>query len=1015
MKKAKTMLLLLMVPIVLYSQERTVSGTITDETTGDGLPGVNVLQKGTTIGTITDIDGTFSLEVDNPENTILVLSSVGFISQEVAVGNRSTIDIALVSDVTALGEVVVVGYGTQQKRDLTGSIASVDMNGKTTVPNTNIAQALQGYVPGVNVGIAANAGDAPSINIRGRTSISGSDNPLIVLDGIIYNGSIADININDVESIDILKDASAAAVYGSRSANGVILITTKLGKTEKPQIRVNAYAGFQDLSPSPATNIMNGQQFMTRLVDYDYQAQDLAAWYRTFPTDASGRPVRPDPTDPVNVEGSARSTEEFENWRDGNEIDWLDEVLRPRAAIQNYDLSISGRSDKSSYFISGSFTDQQGVTIGDEFKRATLRANFETEVTDWLTFGLNSSYSFRDQSGIPVSIEEALQASPYANFYNPDGITYPVDLAGESYQRHPFSNTVGQNDDIRKDVFLAPRLAFKIPWIEGLRYEINGSYAENRRDDFEFFPAVSLNGNINNGEAKKEHFFNSSWIVNNLLTYSRTFNEIHRVNATLLGSREYRSFESSRLTGRDFAIPSLGYQGIELAGIQNVRSRAEEENNIAYMGRLNYTLDNKYLITGTLRRDGFSGFAEGNKTALFPSASIGWVLSEESFMSGINAIDFLKLRVSYGKNGNQDVGRFGSIARASTIFYVFDNETFVGYRPNSLGNANLTWETTTSTNIGLDYAFANDRISGTLDAYIANTQDVLVERSLPRISGFEDILENIGEVENKGIELGLQTVNIDNGGFRWVMNTNFSLNRNKLVKLYGGEEDFDIGNGWFTGEPINVHYDWNNLGVVWTEEEFFNGEVPNGFFPGFFKVEDIATTEGNPQFHPDDDRKIVGTPDPNYRISLLNNFSYKNFNLMVFINSIQGGNGYYTANGTGDVVAGGTDFARRNNRTAVRPYWRPGAPTTNAPGMFWPQRDNGGLYIDRSFVRIQDVTLSYNLPQITLENIGLSELQLYVSGKNLVTWTDWAGWDPEVGGDNTPVMRSFILGIRTSF
>lgn len=1009
-------------------QERKVSGKVLSGDDAEGLPGVNVIVKGTTTGGITDIDGNYSVTIQG-ENVSLIFSSVGYTSEEIVVGNQSVIDITLRPDITALEEIVVVGYGTQQKRDLTGAIVSVDMTDKANATNVSFAQALQGYMPGVNVGISAKAGDEPSINIRGQTSLSGSDNPLIVLDGIIYNGGLSDININDVQSIDILKDASAAAVYGSRSANGVILITTKMGKPGKPQISLNVYAGFQDLSPSDGTNIMNGEQFMTRLVDYDYQAQDLAAWYRTMPTSAAGRPVRPDPTDPAVVAGSARSTEEYDNWVAGNEINWMDEVLRPTASIQNYDLSVSGKTDKTSYFISGSFVGQQGVTRGDEFKRATLRANFSNKITDWLTFGLNSSYSFRDNSGVATSISEALQGSPWANKYEDDGISYPIDLAGESYQRHPLSNTIGQHDDTRDNVFIASKLVFDIPWVDGLKYELNYSFALNGRREFEFYPAKALDGAGQNGLARREHTYNTSWITNSLLTYSKTFADIHRINVTLLASRENRQFSTSRLEGKDFPIPALGYEGIGSALIQNTSSTAEEENNIAYMGRVNYSLKNKYLITGTLRRDGFSGFAAGNKTALFPSASVGWVMSEEDFLGGTSWLDFLKLRVSYGVNGNQDVGRFGSIARASTRKYVFGPDTYVGYHPNSLGNTDLTWETTTSTNFGLDYGFLNDRISGTLDIYKAKTVDVLVERSLPRLTGFNDILENIGEVENTGVEVGLTTVNMDKGDFRWEMRTSFALNRNKLVKLYGGEEDFDIGNEWFTGEPINVHYDWNNLGEVWTEEEFFNGEVPDGFFPGYFKVEDIMTSEGSPQFDANEDRKIVGTPDPNYRFSLNNSFMYKNFTLSVFINSIQGGNGYYLSNGTGDVVAGGTDFSRRNNRTAVRPYWRPGAPVSNAPGMYWPQHDgntSGSLYIDRSFVRIQDVSLSYNLPQTTLSRIGFNNMQIYLSSKNLATFTKWAGWDPEVVGrrdpddlddvqDNVPIMRSFILGIKTSF
>ena len=993
--------------VFAQAQDFNVTGTILDEA-GEPLPGTSIIEKGTTNGAESDFDGNFSVTVANGQATLEV-SFVGFVAQEVPVNGQSTINITMIGDST-LDEVVVVGYGTAKKRDLTGSVVRVDMEKQATRANVTLMQALQGSVPGVNVGISTSPGDDPDLSIRGKTSISGSDAPLIVLDGIIYNGSINDININDVKAIDVLKDASAAAVYGSRSANGVIIITTKMGKTGKATINVNVYAGFQDLSPNDATNRMNGEQFMTRLVDYDYQATDLAAWYRTMPTSAAGRPVRPDPLDPINVAGSSRSTEEYDNWAAGNEIDWQDTVLRDQAMIKNYDLSVSGKANKTGYYLSGSLIDQEGITEGDQFQRATFRANFESEITDWVKFGLNSTFSYHDNSGVAVIFGEALENSPWANYTNADG-SYPIDLAGEVYQRHPFTNTTGVNDDTKANIFLAPKLVFNIPGVEGLKYEINYSYSNQSRRMFRFYGAETQIGSNNNGEAIKEHVYDTSWILNNIVTYGKTVADIHRFDATLLASRENRTFSNSWMRGRDFAIPSLGYNGINLATIQNADSDAAEENSIAYMGRLNYKLNDKYLLTATVRRDAFSGFAEGNKAAVFPSASLGWVISDESFMEGASWLDFLKMRISYGVNGNQDIGRFGSFARASTRNYVFGSESVVGYHPGNLGNTDLTWETTTSFNFGFDYSFIKDRISGSLDFYNAETVDVLVQRGLPRITGFNNILQNIGEIENKGVELGLNTVNIDKEDFRWTSNINFSLNRNELTKLYGGANDFDLGNRWFTGHPINVHYDFNNLGVVWQEEEFFAGEAPDGFFPGYFKVEDIAAGD-NP--YDSTNRKILGTPDPNYRISINNTVTYKDFSLSVFINSIQGGDGYYHANGMSDVVAGGTDSSRRMNRTAVRPYWRPGAPTTNSPGMYWPQGNTGPLLIDRSFVRLQDVSLAYNLPQNLSDKIGVKNMQLYMSGKNLATWTDWAGWDPEVGGSTTPIMRTFIVGIKTS-
>ncbi|MFH4968317.1 TonB-dependent receptor [Gaetbulibacter sp. M240] len=1015
LQKIKKNLLLLTVIISASMIGQTViSGKVTDENQM-GLPGVSVVEKGTVNGVATDFDGNYSLQVSS-NNATLSFSYIGYVKQEISVAGKSVINVALQEDLDQLDEIVVVGYGSAKKRDLTGSIIRVDLEKEPERANVSLLQALQGSVPGLNVGINSTVGGSPSISIRGRTSLSGSDQPLIVLDGIIFNGSLNDLNINDVKSIDVLKDASAAAVYGSRSANGVIIVTTKMGTVGKPTISLNVFSGVQNLSPSDATNIMDGDQFMTRLVDYDYQSRQLAAWYRTMPTSADGRPVRPDPTDPEVVRGAARSVEEYENWLAGNEIDWLDEVLRDVAMIKNYDLSVSGKTEGSSYYISGSFVDQEGVEVGDQFKRSTFRANFESNIATWLKFGLNSSYSFVDNSGIKANLEDALEASPWANKYLEDGITYPLDLAGERAQPHPFSNTIGVNDNTRNSVFLAPKLVFSIPKIEGLKYEINYSYFSENRKRFQFYPKETRIGTDRNGQASKLHVFNTSWILNNIISFRRTFNGIHSFDVTLLGSREKRTFGSSSLTGTDFSIPSLGYEGIGLSLIQSVNSGAEEENNIAYMGRLNYKLKNRYLFTGTVRQDGFSGFAKGNKTAVFPSAAFGWIVSDEKFMNQANNwLNLLKLRLSYGVNGNQDVGRYGSFARARTRNMVFGDQSYVTISPQNLGNADLTWETTTSFNLGFDFGFMDNRLSGSIDVYDSKTEDVLVSRNLPTITGFNSILQNIGEINNKGIEFSLNSINVKTKEFQWTSNLNFSLNRNKITKLYGGENDFDLGNRWFTGEPINVFYDWNNLGVVWSEEEFFNGETPEGFFPGYFKVEDIITPEGNDQYDPDDDRKILGTPDPNYRVSFQNNFNYKGFNLSIFINSIQGGNGYYLGNGSDYLITGGTDIERRKNRPAIRPYWRPDAPTTNSPGMFWPQSQTGPLLVDRSFIRLQDITLSYNLPQTTLKKIGVKNLQFYMSGKNLVTWTKWPGWDPEVGNSISPIMRTYIFGIKTSF
>ena len=994
----------------------TVSGTITDV---NGLPliGATVLEKGTTNGMVSDLDGKFTLDVAD-ENSVLIFSYAGFESKEMPVGNQTTFNVELVESVEQLGEVVVIGYGTQRRKDLTGSIVSVNMAEKSKSANVDIAQALQGYAAGVNVGVTSDAGGSPNIEIRGQNSLSGSQAPLIILDGIIFNGAISNINVSDVENIDVLKDASAAAVYGARAANGVIIITTKRGKTEKPTITLNSYIGTQDLAPTDATNIMNGEQFLERLIDYAHQEQ-LYGWYNRYqerggadPSDA--RPERPNPTTPEDRAVFLRSPEEQENFLAGQEINWIDQTLRDNAFIQNYDLSVSGRTQKSSYYLSGTYTEQEGLEVNDQFERATLRANFDTEITDWLKLGLNTAYSFRDYSGINARLDWALDASPWGSLRGPDG--FFTDVVGEDgIIENPLTNTPSLNDDLRDNYFMAVRAGVEIPWIKGLSYQFDYSNTIDIRRNFTYNQSFTRDGIDNVGSARRQNFHDTSWLMNSILSYNNTFARKHKINLTLLASRENQKFTLTDLQATGFDIESSGFNLPSLGLNQIVNpGNAEEQNRIAYMARVIYDLNSRYSFTGTVRRDGFSAFATNNKTAVFPSVSFAWVLSEESFLKDVDWISFLKARASYGQNGNDGIPRFASFATVAVNSTIIGDQVVTEYRPNALGNPNLRWETTTSLNFAVDFSLFKDRIGGTLEYYTADTEDVIVRRNLPRATGFANILTNIGAVENRGVELSLRTTNVQTGDFSWKSNLAFSLNRNKLTRLLGGENDFDLGNSWFVGEPINSIFGFVNEGVVWTEEEFFNEGTPENFFPGHFKIRDITTTDGNRDIHPDDDRTILGYDDPNYRFGIGNTLTYKNFTLNFFLNSIQGGNDWYLGN-PGNLISGGTDISgRRLNRPAVRQYWTPTNGVTNAPGMFWSQPETGPLLLERSFVRLQDITLSYNVGSTLLNRWGLAGLTVYVSGKNITTWTNWTGWDPETSGANA-LPRTVLAGFNLSF
>ena len=701
-------------------QQITVTGTVTDASNGTPMPGVNVIIKGTVLGALTGADGKYSLAVSGP-NAVLVFSFIGYNTLEEPVSGRTTINVALISSTKELEEVIVTGYGTQKKSDLTGSVVRVTMEDKATLANINLTQAMSGTTAGVNVTALGLAGSDPSLSIRGQTSLSASDAPLIVLDGIIYNGSINNININDIESVDILKDASAAAVYGSRSANGVMLITTKKGKSEKPQISFNMYYGYQDMTNNPM-RVMNAEEYAIRLTDYYYQ-QDLYTWYKTKPTSDVGKPVRPDVTNREIVAARLRTQEERDNYIAGNEIDWVDEVLQV-SPIQNYNLSMAGKSDRVNYYVSGSYTNEEGIQLNDEFSRITLHSNVESKVTDWLTVGLNASYSFRDYSGLEANLGNARACSPLAN--NKIGSpNYDMYLTGEAYMPYPLNNLYVDYVDNRNDLLLVGNAKITVPWVKGLTYEFNYSNNYYTRKYNRFYPVTVPEGSGNKGQAYKIPSEERNWIYNNILTYLRTFGN-HQVNATLLYSQEGRNAESSTINAQGFDNPVLGYNNVSLGTTVTVGSTAWKENSISYMARVNYSFMNRYLLTATIRRDGFSGFGANNKFANFPSVSLGWVVTDESFMDWAENL-YLKLRTSYGLNGNQGIGRYSSFSRMTADSYVYGPTTAIAVYPSSLGNADLGWETTASFNVGIDFGFLNRRINGSLDLYKAQTTDVLVQ------------------------------------------------------------------------------------------------------------------------------------------------------------------------------------------------------------------------------------------------------------------------------------------------
>ncbi len=984
----------------VQQQKRTVSGKVTD-LSGQPLPGVTVLIKGTTQGTITDYDGKYTI-AGVPAEGVLVFSFVGMKTQEILVGDQTAINVVLEEDAIGIEEVVAIGYGTMKKSDLTGNVSRVNTEKTVDLPNVSVIQSLKGNVAGLSVGTPDKAGEEPSLKVRGTNSLSAKNEPLIVIDGIIYNGSLNSLDASDVESVDVLKDASAAAVYGSRSANGVLIITTKKGESDKPVFNFNASYGVSN--PVSLIPVLSPDQYLQKILDYRV---------------ASGQEANPD-----NIHDYLTITES-NNLKNGKTIDWYDELVKP-AENKTYTGSVSGRSKRTNYYISASYLNQEGIVENDDFERFTARANFTNKITDWFSLSVKSSFANLDYSG--VAVDWAFMLSPYSNYYK-DGAEngeyeyYPME---DPYYRHPYLSTQIEDHDVRTDLWGLISSEINVPFVKGLKWTMN--YSLNQRINRKFQFQDKTLAITQNGSASKKITEFYDWTLDNILNYKRKFND-HSIDATFLYSREYQRASETGASATDFFSQVLGYNSLELGGVPLVASAYGEQNQLAYMGRLNYIFKDTYALTGTIRRDGFSGFAEGNKYATFLSGAFAWTVTNEAFMSDISWLDRLKLRLSWGENGNQAIGRYQTLARMSTdqlawgerhAKYVFGDGvgTSNGAYVSSMANSNLGWETTQVLNLGVDFGVFNNLINGSVDVYSSATKDILLERSIPNMTGHKKVWTNIGEVSNKGIEIALNSTPINNRNFTWDIGFNFDLNRNEIVSLFGvdddndGIEDDDIANKWFIGKPLGVFYGYGIDGI----HQLGDTDIPNGYQPGDFRIVDY---EEDGELTPED-RYILGYNAPNYTFSISNTLVYKNWSLYMMINSIQGGgkNNYYMGN---NIVGHNPNDAfpswtQRFSFPAMD-YWTPDNPSNTAARIDYVAPRGHAYLEDRSFIRLQDVILSYNFSKEMLGKLNMKGLRMYLSGKNLLTITDWTGYDPENATtiNGRPLMYTVSIGADIKF
>lgn len=993
---------------------QSITGKVTDEA-GQPLPGVSITEKGTTKGTSSLNDGTFKITVGST-NSVLVFSFVGYSPLEKTVGNQSNFNISLQPDNTALSEVVVVGYGTQKKKDLTGSIASADLVAFKESPNVSILQSLKGSLPGLTIGQTNRAGDEASINIRGTSTLNGNTAPLIIVDGLIFNGRLSDINPSDVASVDVLKDPSSKAVYGSQAANGVVLVTTKTGRAAtKPSI---TYSGsYAVSSPTVNAKLLRRDAFLEKIRDINY----LKAF-----TKESGYTVI-DPTwtfanselFPVSLAGVNTT----------NDYDWYGELTQ-NALISNHSLSISGGSDKTNYFMSGGYTNEKGFIKNDDYARYTMRINLDTEVTKWLTLGANTSGSFTNFFKDAPDMNSIVGTNPLVLPRDDNG-NYRINPIGD-FNVNPFLAAENDRYEVQSRLVGNFYAIFKIPSVKGLSYRINFGH------NLKYFKnySASIYGAGQTGSAAKNDATSYEQTLDNILNYSKTFGK-HNINATAVYGYNIADFNRTVASGTGFSDLNLSYNSLQQAEIQKISSEAWNESLLYQMGSVAYNYDGRYLVKATVRRDGFSGFSQNNKTGIFPSIGLGWVVSEESFFN-VPGIDYLKIRGSYGENGNK-VGRYSSLARVASTDdskYVFGDGglTSIGRSVSSLANADLKWERTRGINVGLDFAILKNRIDGNIEYYNSNTNDLLWQQTLPQTSGFSNVFTNLGQINNSGVEFMLHGQPYKSKDFTWDLTFNFSRNRNKVVTILGedknqdGIEDDLIASGLFIGKPIGTIYDYKTAGIYQLADEKLAG-----FQAGTYRIEDL---NNDGKITPADDRQTLGNTEPAYQFGIQNTFSYKQFTLRAFINSVQGGKSSYLSSNFPYGYNGTPGNATNSNWFDFTDFWSPRNPNGIHPNPWVPTPAGGREYFQRNFVRLQDISLSYNLTDKVAKKIGAANAKLFVSGKNVLTLTKWKGWDPEtnttlfpVGGPANgvstalgvtsinafPVLKSYSFGVEITF
>ncbi len=1006
------------------AQGKAVSGKVSDAG-GNPLPGVSVTVKGTAQGAISDAAGKYSVQAAN--GATLVFSYIGYKAQEVKVGSQNTINVALEEDAAALNEVIVVGYGSQKKSQTTGAISQVSAKQITEMPITSLGQALQGRTAGVDVSQSGSKpGSTPKILIRGRRSFNAGNDPLYVVDGIPLSAGYEDMNPNDIQSIEVLKDATATAIYGARGANGVVLVTTKRGAVKgKTVVTFDTYGGVS--KPLDKIQLFSGAEF-AEFVREAYRATNN---YK----DANGNPV------PTGVADAAADAKVAVLGGDpavaagiaaGRNSNYQDLILH-NGTMQNHSLGVQGGNDKTQFYISGGFFQDKGISDGLDYTRMSLRANIDHNINSRIKVGL-SSYTM-------YSIRNGENLNPYGFTINQNPLGRPYDDNGnmifsptnDALLTNPLAEIVpGAQVDNTKKYRIFNSLYAEVKILEGLKYRVNFGPDFTISRWGRFIGAATNARKFGDPQASSRNDFGFNWTLENIVSYNKTFAQKHNFAATLVQSIQRDNFE--RYTADVQGVPAETQQFYNLgnaSSVLGVGSGLTQWTINSYMARINYDFNDKYLITATMRRDGSSRFGENTKYGNFPGIAVGWNLSNEAFMKQISWIDLLKVRAGWGKVGNQGVAPYQTQGLLSRTAYAWGTTAAYGYRPNTIGNPDLKWESSATANIGLDFSFLRGRIQGSLELYETNTTDLLLSDQLPGSIGFSAVTRNVGQTRNKGIELGFTTVNVNTAsGFKWTTDFTFTKNKEEIISLYNGKVD-DLGNRWFIGYPLNSYYDYKKVGIWQLNEKeeaakFYPGDKANPLGAGVGQVK-VQDTNGDGVITAAD-RVILGSDIPKFSAGFTTRFSYKGFDLSAFL-----------FGRFGNMIVSG--FHQNNNALAGRyqqikvDYWTPNNPTNEFPRPFstqeFPQYNTTLIYFDGTFVKIRNINFGYTFPQSISKKLGMESLRLYTSIQQPKIWSQYRskynGIDPEatitssgtgttnVGSGVTPATSVTTFGLNIRF